>query len=157
MMMKSSVLDHIQFVLHQFTESTVREQTCRQTRRANTNCIVIGLKQQWVDPIIYRTRCERANHYTTATFTLIAVLHLTVIIDTEINALSRRYIILGIELFIFYRHPSITISSIISIDSGCNVRTYACNLALYMKLIVMLACFSNHCRVIVKHINMFGH
>jgi hypothetical protein len=31
----------------------------------NTNCIVFGLTRPGLEPTIYRTRCEIANHYTT--------------------------------------------------------------------------------------------
>ena len=40
--------------------------TCLAEKQLYTNCIVFGLTRSGHEPTIYRTRGERANHYTTA-------------------------------------------------------------------------------------------
>ena len=63
-----------------------------------TNCIVFGVTQTGLDPTIYRTRDEHANHYTTdAVYITITPLYEDILINNNLNACKTQFIISGTD------------------------------------------------------------
>ena len=60
----------------------------------NTNCIVFGLTRTGLEPTIYRTRGEHANHYTTNA----VILYEDILININLSAFKTQFIISGTDL-----------------------------------------------------------